>query len=74
MEEKGGKEMGRLGRVAGHGPRVVCERFLENRCMLREAQQGAKRPLDQLGVLGGAVSPQAGFRAAPRKFLKILKI
>ena len=40
--------------------------------MLRKAQQGAKRPLDQLGVLGGAVSPQAGFGAAPGKILKIL--
>ena len=48
--------------------------FWKIKCMLRKAQQGAKRPLDQLGVLGGAVSPQAGFGAAPRKILKILKI
>ena len=28
--------------------------------MLRKAQEGAKRLLDQLGVLGGAVSPPSG--------------
>ena len=38
-------------------------------CMLRKAQQGAKRPLDQLGVLGGAVSPPSGVRgSAPKNF------
>ena len=34
--------------------------FWKVRCMLRKAQQGAKRPSDQLGVLGGAVSPPSG--------------
>ena len=38
--------------VAGQGPRVVCERFWKIRCMLRFAQQGVKRPVEQQVVLG----------------------
>ena len=45
--------------VAGQRPRVVCEIFLEN-----NVRGGPLRPARGLG---GAVSPQAGFGAAPRE-------
>ena len=38
--------------------------------MLRKAQQGEKRPLDQLGVLGGAVSPPSGVRGSGPKIFE----
>ena len=63
--------------VAGQGPRVVCERFLENKVHAAQSAAGREAPLRVTGGLGGGGAlqgPQAGFGAAPRQTLKILKI
>ena len=63
--------------VAGQRPRVVGERFLENKVYAAQSAAGHKAPLRPAGGLGGAVSPpppQAGFGAWPQNILKILKI
>ena len=61
--------------VAGQGPRVVCERFLENKVHAAQSAAGREAPLRPAGGVGGRCKPpKRGSGAAPRKFLKILKI
>ena len=41
--------------VAGQGPRVVCERFLENKVHAAQSAAGREAPLRPAGGLGGAL-------------------
>ena len=57
--------------VAGQGPRVVCENFLENQVQAAHVQQCEEAPLRPAGGLGGAVSAPSSFWGNARKNVKI---
>ena len=55
--------------VAGQGPRVVCERFLENKVHAAQSAAGREAPLRPAGGLGGRCKPpKRGSGQRPGKF------
>ena len=55
--------------VAGQGPRVVCERFLENKVHAAQSAAGREAPLRPAGGLGGRCKPpKRGSGQRPEKF------
>ena len=55
--------------VAGQGPRVVCERFLENKVHAAQSAAGCEAPLRPAGGLVGRYKPpKRGSGQRPEKF------
>ena len=60
--------------VAGQGPRVVCERFSENKVHAAQSAAGREAPLRPAGGLGGRCKPlKRGLGQRPEKFWKSWK-
>ena len=60
--------------VAGQGPRVVCERFLEKKVHAAQSTAGREAPLRPAGGLGGRCKPPKwGSGQRPGKFWKSSK-